>query len=82
MSVNVLEVAAFLLVGFVGTAVVLVRDVRRQVLVNGVFGLALAMLFVILHAPDVALSVLVVGTVAAPLVLLVAITVIRKEDEQ
>jgi uncharacterized MnhB-related membrane protein len=82
VSVEVLEAAAFVLVGVVGTAVVLARDVRRQVLVNGVYGLTLALLFVILHAPDVALSVLVVGTVAYPLVLLVAITVIRKEDDE
>jgi energy-converting hydrogenase B subunit D len=82
VSVNVLEAVAFLLVGAVGTAVVLARDVRRQVLVNGVFGLALTLLFVILQAPDVALSVLVVGTVAYPLVLLVAISVIRKDDDE
>ena len=82
MSVAVLQAVAFVLVGAVGTAVVLTRDVRRQVLVNGVYGLALVLLFVILQAPDVALSVLVVGTVAYPLVLLIAITVIRKEDDR
>jgi energy-converting hydrogenase B subunit D len=82
MSVNVLEAVAFLLVGAIGTAVVLARDVRRQVLVNGVFGLALTLLLVILQAPDVALSVLVVATVAYPLVLLVAISVIRKDDDE
>src|SRR5439155_1738815 len=59
VSVAVLQAVAFVLVGAVGTAVVLARDVRRQVLVNGVYGLTLVLLFVILQAPDVALSVLV-----------------------
>jgi energy-converting hydrogenase B subunit D len=81
VSVAVLQAVALTLVGLVGTAVVLVRDVRRQVLVTGVFGLSLTLLFVVLQAPDVALSVLVVGTVAYPLVLMVAISVIRKEDD-
>jgi energy-converting hydrogenase B subunit D len=81
MSVNVLEAVACVLVGVVGLAVVLARDVWRLVLVNGVFGLTLTLLFVILQAPDVALSMLVVSTVAYPLVLLVAIAVIEKDDD-
>ena len=43
---------------------------------------ALTLLFVVLQAPDVALSMLVVGAVAYPLVLLVAIAVIRKEGDR
>jgi len=82
MSVNVLEAVACVLVGVVGLAVVLARDVRRLVLVNGIFGLTLTLLFVILQAPDVALSMLVVSTVAYPLVLLVAIAVIEKDDDR
>ena len=82
MSVNVLEAVACVLVGIVGLAVVLARDVRRLVLVNGIFGLTLTLLFVILQAPDVALSMLVVSTVAYPLVLLVAIAVIEKDDDR
>jgi hypothetical protein len=58
------------------------RNPRRQVIVNGVYGLSLALLFVILQAPDVALSMLVVNTVAYPLVLLVAIGVIRHEEDE
>ena len=60
----------------------LARNPRRQVMVNGVYGLSLALLFVILQAPDVALSMLVVNTVAYPLVLLVAIGVIRREEDE
>ena len=76
------QLAAILLVAVAGTAVVLARDPRRQVLVNGVLGLALTLLFVVFQAPDVALSMLVVGAVAYPLVLLVAITVIRRDEDR
>ena len=71
-----------MLAGLGGLSVVLARDPRRQVIVNGVYGLSLALLFVILQAPDVALSMLVVNTVAYPLVLLVAIGVIRREEDE
>ena len=55
------------------TAVVLMRDAVRMVIVDAMYGLVLAVLFVVLGAPDVALSMLVVGTVGYPLILLVAI---------
>ena len=54
-------------------AIVLTRDPVKMVLVNGVYGWTLVILFVVLQAPDVALSMLVVSSVAVPLVLLVAI---------
>ena len=76
------QVVAILLVALAGKAVVLAREPRRLVLVNGVLALALTLLFVVFQAPDVALSMLVVGSVAYPLVLLIAIAVIRSEDER
>ena len=77
-----LQVVAIALVGLVGTAVVLARNPLCQVLVNGAYSLALVLLFVIFQAPDVALSMLVVGAVAYPFVLLVAINVIREEKDE
>jgi uncharacterized MnhB-related membrane protein len=68
-----LQVVSLLLVAVAGTAVVLARDLVRQVLVNAVYGLALVVLFLVLQAPDVALSAIVVGTTAFPLILLAAI---------
>jgi energy-converting hydrogenase B subunit D len=44
-----------------------------------VYGLLLAVLFVVLQAPDVALSMLVVSTVAYPLIVLIAISRTRRE---
>lgn len=73
-----LQAVAFALVALAAPAVVLTRDLLRLVVVNGIYGLVLVLLFMIYAAPDVALSMLVVTTVAYPLVLLVAITRIRK----
>jgi energy-converting hydrogenase B subunit D len=46
--------------------------------VNGLYGLSLAVLFLVFQAPDVALSQLVVGAVAVPIVLLSAIRRVRR----
>ena len=69
----VLQVVSLALVASGAVAVVLVRDLARQALVNALYGLALAVLFLVFQAPDVALSEVVVGAIAVPLVLLAAI---------
>lgn len=76
-----LQVAILLLVACGATAVVLMRDPLRQVLVNGFYGLLLVVLFLVFQAPDVALSELVIGTVAFPLILLVAIERVRRREK-
>jgi uncharacterized MnhB-related membrane protein len=68
-----LQAIALLLVALGGAAVALARDVRRQALVLSLYGFTLVILFLVFQAPDVALSELVVGAVAFPLVLVVAI---------
>jgi energy-converting hydrogenase B subunit D len=75
-----LQALLLVLMGFVGTTVVLARDPLRQAIVNSVYGLIGVLLFVVFQAPDVALSGLVVGTVAMPLVLLAAILRVRSKD--
>jgi len=77
-----LQALLLVLMGFVGTTVVLARDPLRQAIVNSVYGLIGVLLFVVFQAPDVALSELVVGTVAMPLVLLVAILRVRRKDRR
>ncbi|HYZ21558.1 MAG TPA: DUF4040 domain-containing protein [Rhodopila sp.] len=62
-----------------GTGVVLTREPRRQVLAIAANGLVLTLLFSALQAPDVAFSELAVGTVALPLLFLVALTSIRTD---
>jgi energy-converting hydrogenase B subunit D len=72
-----LQAVALALVVLGAPAVVLSRDPLKMIVVNGLYGLTLVLLFVIYGAPDVALSMLVVGTVAYPLVVLVAIARVR-----
>ena len=74
-----LQVVGLVLVALLGTAVVVVREPLRQLLVVSLYGLALSVLFLIFQAPDVALSMLVVGTIAYPLVVLVAISRVREQ---
>ena len=74
-----LQVVSLALVAVVGTIVVLVRDPLRQIVLISLYGLALVVLFLIFQAPDVALSMLVVGSIAYPLVVLVAISRVRGE---
>jgi uncharacterized MnhB-related membrane protein len=63
---TVLQGTLLVLVAVGGTAVVLVRDPLRQAIIASVFGLLLALLFFAFQAPDVALSQIVVGSVALP----------------
>ncbi len=76
-----LEAMCYLLVAAGGTAVVLTRDPKRQALVQSVYGMVLTILFIVLQAPDVALSEVAVGAAALPLMILVALANIRKENE-
>jgi uncharacterized MnhB-related membrane protein len=68
-----LQVVAILFVALGATAVVLSRDIVRQAIVLSIYGFGLAVLFVVYQAPDVALSAIVVGGIAYPLVLVSAI---------
>jgi uncharacterized MnhB-related membrane protein len=72
-----LQIAALLMVGLAGTTVVLMRDPLRMTIVNSVYGLTLTILFLVFQAPDVALSMIVVGGIAYPIVLLAAIAKVR-----
>ena len=79
-----LQAVAYVLVAAGAAGVVLSRDPLRQIVVSGIYGYVLVLLFMVLQAPDVALSMLVVSTVAYPLVVLVAIARVRnrREDDE
>jgi len=77
-----LQVAALVLVGAGGLAVVLARDLLRQALLNSFYGLLLVVLFLVFQAPDVALSALAVGGGAAPLVILATLAKLRAREER
>jgi energy-converting hydrogenase B subunit D len=73
-----LQIVVISLVGLGALAVVTTRDPLRQTLVAGLYGLALAVLMVVLQAPDVALSALVVSSVASPFILLAALAKLQQ----
>lgn len=77
-----LQAVILLLVAGGGLAVVLVRSPLRQALVVGIYGLTLAVLFVVFQAPDVALSLGAVGSVALPLMIVMALAKTRSGDEE
>lgn len=76
-----LQIVALVIVAGAGTGVVLTREPLRQVIASGIFGLLLAVLFMLFQAPDVALSMIVVSSVALPLMLLLALAKMREEGE-
>ncbi|MFL5866291.1 MAG: Na(+)/H(+) antiporter subunit B [Thermoleophilaceae bacterium] len=71
-----------LLVAICGTCVVLARDPLRQAIMASLYGLVLGVLFFAFAAPDVALSQTVVGAVALPLMILLALARVRWEEER
>ncbi|MEV4317052.1 DUF4040 domain-containing protein [Actinocrispum sp. NPDC049592] len=67
----------FLLVAAGGTVVVSTQDPKRQAVTLSVYGVLLALLFLLLQAPDVALSQVAVGTAVVPLMVLLAVRKVR-----
>ena len=76
-----LQLAALAAVAVTGTATALVRVPERQLVVAGLFGLALAVLFLVFGAPDVALSQIVVGSVAVPVMALLTLSRFGAEED-
>lgn len=76
----ILQAMILVLVGVAGTAVALTRKTLDQVLVMSFFGLLLALMFFIFRAPDVAFSQIVVGAVAMPLLVLLALTKVQRNE--
>lgn len=77
-----LQVVSFGLIALGAPLVVLTRDPLRQSLVNGIYGVSLVCLFVVLAAPDPALSMIVVSGIAYPLVILTAIARSRRHERE
>ncbi|HXE55116.1 MAG TPA: hydrogenase subunit MbhD domain-containing protein [Tepidisphaeraceae bacterium] len=77
---TILQLSVLALVAVAGTLVVLTRDPFSQTIGLSFFGLMLALMFFILQAPDVALSQIVVGAVALPLMVLLALARIRRQE--
>ncbi|MGW4487418.1 hydrogenase subunit MbhD domain-containing protein [Amycolatopsis sp. NPDC004368] len=74
---TVVLLVALAFVAVAGFAVVATANPRRQAITLSVFGLCLTLLFVVLQAPDVALSELAVGSAVVPLLVLLTLRKVR-----
>lgn len=75
---DVLIGAALVLVVAAATAAALTRDPVRQSVVLSALGVCLALLFLVVQAPDVALSQLAVGSAITPLLVLLTVRKVRR----
>ena len=78
---DVLQLTLLVLVAAGATAVVLIREPVRQVIMLSVYGVLLAVLFLAFQAPDVTLSELTVGAVALPVLLLLALAKVKRREK-
>ena len=70
----ILQAFAFALVLGGAAAVVFTPDPRKAAFAFSFYGLTLSLLFLVLQAPDVALSEIAVGSAAVPLVVLTVLS--------
>jgi energy-converting hydrogenase B subunit D len=80
-GLDTLQVLILLLVAAGATAVALIRVPIRQVIALSAYGLLLALMFLVLQAPDVTLSELAIGAVVLPLLLLLTLAKVRKREK-
>jgi uncharacterized MnhB-related membrane protein len=80
--VTVLVAVLFTLVAAGAVVVVLTDDPARQAVTLSAFGLLMAVLFVVVSAPDVALSQIGVGTAIVPLMVLLALRKVGAQDRR
>jgi uncharacterized MnhB-related membrane protein len=81
MSDAILQNGILIFVGAAATAVVFTREPASQTVMVSFYGLLLAIMFLVFQAPDVALSQIVAGAVALPLMILLALARVRKQTE-
>lgn len=74
---DVVIALALTLVAVGGTTVVMTNAPERQAITLSVFGALLSLLFLVLQAPDVALSEIGVGAAIVPLLIMLTIRTMR-----
>lgn len=79
MSETILQAGILIFVAAAGTAVVFNREPLSQAIVVSFYGFLLGIMFFVFQAPDVALSQIVVGAVALPLMILLALARVKKQ---
>lgn len=76
---DALQITVLILVAAMAACVVLIRTPARQVIALSVYGLMLALLFLVFQAPDVTLSELMIGAIGLPLFLMLALLKVRRD---
>ena len=79
---ELIQIAILAFVAVTGSAVVFTRHVTSQVIGLSFYGCILALMFFIFQAPDVAFSQITIGAVALPLMFMLALAKIRRDEEQ
>jgi uncharacterized MnhB-related membrane protein len=82
MNESILQATILLFVAAGGTTVIFTRDPAAQALVVSFYGLLLGIMFFVFQAPDVALSQIVVGALALPLMILLALARVKKQGRK
>jgi uncharacterized MnhB-related membrane protein len=77
-----LQLLLLLLLAAAGMQVVRTREPVCQAVAVSFYGLVLALLFFLYQAPDVALSQIVVGAVALPLMIVLALAKVRRAEQE
>lgn len=80
--VEILQATTLIFVGVAATVVVLTRQPVSQAILISFYGLLLAIVFVLFQAPDVAFSQIVIGAIALPLMILLALAKIKKQEDE
>ncbi|MGI9103208.1 MAG: DUF4040 domain-containing protein [Terriglobales bacterium] len=76
-----MQITILVMVAVAATAVVLTRDPASQIVGLSFYGLLLTLMFFLYQAPDVALSQIVIGAVALPLMFMLALAKIRLNEQ-
>jgi|ERR671936_552293 uncharacterized MnhB-related membrane protein len=79
---ELIQIAILIFIAIAALGVVLTRDPTNQAITLSFYGILLALLFFIFQAPDVALSQLVIGAVALPLMILLTLAKARRNAEE
>jgi len=78
---NILILINLLLVAAAATAVVFTRNTLYQAIILSLYGYILAILFLLLHSPDVAMAQGVVNGIILPLLILFALAKVQEDEK-
>lgn len=79
MILRAMQLVVLLLVGAAAAGVVRTREPFAQAISVSAYGIVLSLMFLLFQAPDVALSQIVVGAVALPLMIVLALVRVARD---